>query len=142
MKRTPSRAKKHPIRPEMRREYRFDYREARPNRFAALEARDPAESPYSGYNEIGAVKRKGTNVRPLPGSTFRARFSRGALRPLERLGLQEGEEVSVAIVPATAATDDWLVKTAGGWAGLVDCERLKTNIYDARLVRTRKKARL
>ena len=35
MKKTSSHRKAPPIRGEMRREYRFDYRKARPNRFAA-----------------------------------------------------------------------------------------------------------
>ena len=96
------------------------------------------------YNEVGTMKRtrKAGIVGGLPGPTFRARFSRGALRPLERVSLREGEEVSVAVLPTDSRNDDWLRKTAGGWAGLIDCERLKENIYKDRLVRSRRKARL
>lgn len=36
MKKTPRRRKPRPTQSEMRREYRFDYRKARPNRFASL----------------------------------------------------------------------------------------------------------
>jgi len=96
------------------------------------------------YNEVGTMKRtaKASTIRELSGPTFRARFSRGVLRPLERLSLREGEEVSVAILPAGPHNDEWLLKTAGGWAGLIDCERLKENIYMDRLLRSRRKARL
>jgi predicted DNA-binding antitoxin AbrB/MazE fold protein len=96
------------------------------------------------YNGVGVMKRthKASITPGLPNATFRARFSRGALRPLERVSLREGEEVSVAVLPTDSRNDDWLRKTAGGWAGLIDCERLKENIYKDRLVRSRRKARL
>jgi len=96
------------------------------------------------YNEVGVMKRtqKASITQGLPNAPFRARFSRGALRPLEQVSLREGEEVSVAILPAGPHNDEWLRKTAGGWAGLIDCERLKENIYKDRLARSRRKARL
>jgi predicted DNA-binding antitoxin AbrB/MazE fold protein len=77
------------------------------------------------------------------GSTIKARFSRGLLRPLEALELKEGEEVTVMIVSSRSKSEkDWLECTAGGWTGLVDAERLKREIYDSRLIATRGEARL
>jgi predicted DNA-binding antitoxin AbrB/MazE fold protein len=77
------------------------------------------------------------------GSTIRARFSDGALKPLEALELKEGEEVTITIVSSSSrAGTDWLERTAGGWAGLVDAEELKREIYDSRLIATRTQPRL
>jgi predicted DNA-binding antitoxin AbrB/MazE fold protein len=77
------------------------------------------------------------------GSTIRARFSDGALKPLEALELKEGEEVTITIVSSSSrAGTDWLERTAGGWAGLVDAEELKREIYDSRLIATRTEPRL
>ena len=66
-------------------------------------------------------------------TTIRARYSGGVLRPLEDLALRENEEVIVMIV-SSAGKDDpgWLNRTAGGWAGLLDAERLKKDIYESR----------
>jgi predicted DNA-binding antitoxin AbrB/MazE fold protein len=77
------------------------------------------------------------------GSTIRARFSDGTLKPLEALELKEGDEVTITIVSSSSrAGADWLERTAGGWAGLVDAEELKREIYDSRLIATRAEPRL
>ena len=77
------------------------------------------------------------------GSTIKARFSGGILKPLEALELKEGEEVTVVIVSSHSKSEkDWLERTAGGWTGLVDADRLKQEIYDSRLIATRAEARL
>ncbi len=79
------------------------------------------------------------------GSTIRARFSDGTLKPLDGLGLKEGDEVTIKIVSSSSPTKlgaDWLERTAGGWAGLVDAEELKREIYGSRLVATRAEPRL
>ena len=65
--------------------------------------------------------------------TVRARYSGGALQPLEALDLEEGEEVLISF-------DDLAVSEpppggdagARGWAGLVDAEQLKRDIYASR----------
>lgn len=77
------------------------------------------------------------------GTTIKARFSGGILKPLEPLELKEGEEVTVTIValpPKPRA--DWLERTAGGWVDLVDAEKLKRDIYESRLLATRPEPRL
>lgn len=71
-------------------------------------------------------------------TTLKAKFSDGVLKPLECLNLHEGEEVTVTVHSApTTSDDDWVEKTAGGWVGLVDGEKLKRDIYASRLVSSR-----
>lgn len=77
------------------------------------------------------------------GTTIKARFSGGVLKPLENVELKEGEEVTVTIVALPAKTHaDWLERTVGGWVGLVDAEKLKRDIYESRLLATRADPRL
>jgi predicted DNA-binding antitoxin AbrB/MazE fold protein len=79
----------------------------------------------------------------IMGSTIRARYSGGTLTPLEALELREGEEVTITIVSAPRkAGTEWLEQTAGKWAGLVDANELKREIYEGRLIATRTEPRL
>jgi predicted DNA-binding antitoxin AbrB/MazE fold protein len=73
------------------------------------------------------------------GKTIRAKVSKGIIRPLEDLGIDDDKEVIITIVeiPDRLEKGDILDKTAGGWIGLVDAEELKKNIYSDRLVSTR-----
>lgn len=70
--------------------------------------------------------------------TVRARYSGGALRPLEALDLEEGEEVLISFddLAAPEALPGGDVG-AGGWAGLVDAEQLKRDIYASRATGSR-----
>ena len=77
------------------------------------------------------------------GTTIRARFSGGALTPLDPVGLKEGDEVTLTIEsPSSPAGPDWLERTAGGWAGLIDAKELKRKVYESRLLTTRPEPRL
>jgi predicted DNA-binding antitoxin AbrB/MazE fold protein len=77
------------------------------------------------------------------GSTIRARFSHGTLKPLEAVELREGDEVTITIVSSRPGSGgDWLDRTAGGWSGLVDAEELRRAIYDSRLIGTRTEPQL
>jgi len=77
------------------------------------------------------------------GTTIKARFSGGSLKPLEPVALREGDEVTVTIASAPSASGAaWLERTAGGWAGLIDAEELKRSIYESRLLATRREPRL
>lgn len=68
------------------------------------------------------------------GTTVKARFSGDLLKPLEPLELKEGDEVTVTIVALPSkAHEDWLRRTAGGWVGLVNAEKLKREIHQSRL---------
>ena len=73
-------------------------------------------------------------------TTIKARFSNGILKPLEALELSEGEEVAVTIVTLPCSpSSDWLERTAGGWVGLVDMDKLERDIYESRQLSTRPK---
>jgi len=77
------------------------------------------------------------------GTTIKARFSGGVLEPLEKLELREGQEVTVTILSLALKKDaNWLARTAGGWAGLIDAERLKREVNESRSVMTRLEPRL
>lgn len=77
------------------------------------------------------------------GTTIKARYSGGSLKPLEPLELREGDEVTVTIVALPSQPRaDWLERTAGGWVGLVDAEKLKREIYESRLLAPRPEPRL
>lgn len=75
---------------------------------------------------------------------IKARFSNGALVPLEPLDLEEGDEVTVSIEHPLKR--DRVAKafnaSKGGWVGLHDPEELKRMIYDARLTGSRQKPSL
>ena len=71
-------------------------------------------------------------------TTIKARYSGGVLEPLEKLELTDGQEVTVTIFNLPLKRDaDFLTCTAGGWAGLIDAERLKHEVNESRLVTTR-----
>jgi predicted DNA-binding antitoxin AbrB/MazE fold protein len=77
------------------------------------------------------------------GTSIKARFSKGLLKPLENLNLKEGEEVTLTIVSSPAPSHpDWLERSAGGWVGLIDAEELKRKIYESRLLATRPESHL
>lgn len=89
------------------------------------------------------VRSKQNKGKISMGSTIRARFSGGTLKPLEALELKEGDEVTITIVSSLAKSKaDWLERTAGGWTGLVDAAKLKREISDSRLIATRPEPRL
>ena len=71
--------------------------------------------------------------------TVTVRFANGVLEPLEALDLDEGQEVTVSI-------DDGLPPSrpgrgmraaAGAWKGTHDPDKLKRDIYAARLMTSR-----
>lgn len=81
------------------------------------------------------------------GRTIKARYSKGVIEPLERINLREGEEVTINILetypgPRKESFLEALKATAGGWKDLVDCEELKKNIYNDRLIATRTEVKL
>ena len=86
----------------------------------------------------------------------RARFSGGALHPLEPLDLAEGQEVVVSVeevlptdgpAPSESAANSSgdaverarkaLRESAGGWKGKVDGEAMKQMLYEARRLGSR-----
>ena len=77
-------------------------------------------------------------------ANVRARFSNGALVPLEPLDLEEGDEVTVSIEPLLkrGRVSEAFNASKGGWVGLHDPEELKRMIYDARITGSRHKPSL
>jgi predicted DNA-binding antitoxin AbrB/MazE fold protein len=73
------------------------------------------------------------------GKTIRARFSKGVIRPLEKVDMAEGKEIMITILDLQTASNqkNGLDASRGGWLGLVDAETLKRNIYADRLISTR-----
>ncbi len=76
-------------------------------------------------------------------STIRARFTRGSLKPLERLDLPEGSEVTVTILTPPSVSDlAAFRRAAGAWKGMLNASGFIRSIYRDRLVRTRAIPRL
>ena len=72
-------------------------------------------------------------------ASVKAKYSNGALMPLEPLDLEEGKEVTVSIEEAGSPEESfhaWKV-AAGAWKGTHDPDELLRNIYSDRLVNSR-----
>jgi predicted DNA-binding antitoxin AbrB/MazE fold protein len=76
------------------------------------------------------------------GDTFRARVRGGMLEPIDRIELQEGEEVTVTIVDLPTRDLTAFARARGGWRGTIDADALIRDIYGSRLVSTRPEPRL
>ncbi len=61
---------------------------------------------------------------------IKARFLEGAFKPLERVELEEGKEVTVTIKEVTNETKDAFKMAMGGWKGKINCEKLINDIYN------------
>ncbi len=55
---------------------------------------------------------------------IKARFSRGMIEPLEKVDLEEGEEIHIIISSISKGTSilETLGSIAGGWRDLIDAE--------------------
>jgi predicted DNA-binding antitoxin AbrB/MazE fold protein len=75
---------------------------------------------------------------------IRARFSKGVIEPLEKVELEEGEEILITISkqPDVERMREALRASAGAWKGAHDPEELKRNIYADRLINTRPEPKL
>jgi predicted DNA-binding antitoxin AbrB/MazE fold protein len=71
--------------------------------------------------------------------TIRARFSKGVIKPLEKVDITDEREITVTIMELPAPSrEDTFAACAGGWKGLIDAEKLIKDIYQDRLISTRK----
>ena len=77
-------------------------------------------------------------------ATIKARFKNGIIEPLENLELEEGEEITLNIIRLsnTDKDEDAFERSRGSWKGLIDCEELKKDIYESRLINTRPEVKL
>ena len=116
------------------------------NEAKRMSSHSPACAPFDRGDSSAKIvpENKGCKAEVTEvGTTIKARFSGGVLEPLEKLDLREGEEVTVTILALPPKRDpDWLGRTAGGWVGLIDGEKLKQKVYESRLVATRPEPRL
>jgi predicted DNA-binding antitoxin AbrB/MazE fold protein len=77
------------------------------------------------------------------GKTIKAKFSKGVIKPLEKLEISEGKEVTVTIIDfPLKSKKDGFERAAGAWRGTIDAEKLIASIYADRLVETRKVPKL
>lgn len=77
------------------------------------------------------------------GKTIRARFTKGVIKPLEKVDVAEGKELAVTIIEIPLVSKvDTFERAAGSWKGSIDAERLIRDIYNDRLISTRKEPRL
>lgn len=77
------------------------------------------------------------------GKTFRAKFSKGVIKPLQKVEIEEGKEITVTITEVPLKPNkDAFEKSAGAWKGTIDAEKLIENIYSDRLLSTREEPRL
>ena len=72
-------------------------------------------------------------------ANVKARYSNGALVPLEPLDLEEGKEVTVSIEEGGSPEESLhaLQAATGAWKGTHDPDELLRNIYSDRLVSSR-----
>jgi len=67
--------------------------------------------------------------------SIKARFSKGKIEPLEKLALEEDKEFTIIIIESSAKTPaDAFERSAGGWKGTIDAEKLIRDIYSDRLI--------
>lgn len=77
-------------------------------------------------------------------TTIKARFKNGVIEPLENVELKNGEEIILTFVRSSEIkkTQDGFKKSRGGWKNLIDCEKLKKDIYESRSIQTRPEVKL
>ncbi len=65
---------------------------------------------------------------------IRARYKKGLIEPLEKLELEEGEEVEITVssLPGSEMAREAIRATAGAWREAVGCDELIKDIYETR----------
>jgi len=74
--------------------------------------------------------------------TIRAKVCGEVLQPLEKLAIADGEEVTITVDVPSKEDDERFWRSAGGWKGLIDAEKLKRHLSRSRLLQTRVRPRL
>ncbi len=66
--------------------------------------------------------------------TIRARYRKGLIEPLEKLELEEGEEVEITVssLAGPERAREAIKATAGAWREAVDCDELIKDVYETR----------
>ena len=68
--------------------------------------------------------------------TLKGKFRKGVIEPLEKLELEEGEEIFITI--KEPPKEDRFEKSFGIWKGTVDCDQLIKDIYESRRLSSRR----
>jgi predicted DNA-binding antitoxin AbrB/MazE fold protein len=77
------------------------------------------------------------------GKTVKAKYSKGVIKLLEKVDIEEGKEITITIMEVSSKRKlDAFKKSAGAWRGTIDAEKLIENIYADRLLSTREEPRL
>jgi len=79
------------------------------------------------------------------GRTVRAKFTKGMIKPLEKVDIAEGKEITVTIIDIEVPLKrkrGAFERSAGGWKGTIDADKLIEDIYSDRLLSTREEPRL
>ncbi|PKB80004.1 MAG: hypothetical protein BZY88_10470 [SAR202 cluster bacterium Io17-Chloro-G9] len=73
------------------------------------------------------------------GNEIRARFSGGKIELLEKLELEEGDEIFITVrkAPSPAAAKDAFARAAGAWKGLLDTDSLLKDLKKSREINSR-----
>ena len=76
--------------------------------------------------------------------TLRVKYTKGILKPLEKLRLREGKEITITITEFSSSTrkKDAFAASAGSWKGTIDADKLIKDIYESRSVSTRPEPKL
>jgi predicted DNA-binding antitoxin AbrB/MazE fold protein len=71
--------------------------------------------------------------------TLRAKYTKGIIKPLEKLHLREGKEITITIseFPTSTRKKDAFATSAGSWKGTIDADKLIKDIYESRSISTR-----
>ena len=67
---------------------------------------------------------------------IRAKVSKGMIKPLEKLNLEDGKEITITIKESPLG--DRFEKAMGGWKETIDCEQLIKDIYENRRLSARR----
>ena len=72
------------------------------------------------------------------GRTIKAIYSGGFIRPVEHIDWEDGKEIYITIdEDPTTNSSEFIKETTGAWEGVVDCEKLKRDIRQSRMISTR-----
>jgi len=74
--------------------------------------------------------------------TFKARYKDGIIKPLEKVDIEDGTEITIALLEKKGIDPNGLIRSFGGWKDTVDCDELLKNIYADRQISTRPEVKL
>ncbi len=67
---------------------------------------------------------------------FKALYKNGVIEPLEKVDIEDGTEITVALLEPKKIDPEGIIRSFGGWKDTVDCKELIRNIYADRQIST------